>query len=295
MRGRRGSLKTEGEELTQLVCLPSAAVKLAPLARPSRFSSVRDTASGNQVTNSTPSLRRDPSGPQRVLRDSVRAQFECGLWFRDSVGGAPVLVHLFFPVVELTHIGVVCFAGEADVLRASVSADSVGFVVVELQSVTLGATLAVGAFVAPRNVYVRCDGGIAGRSDKVSGKLNERRQPRRESGSRHVRGAKETKRDKGVEKVIGLRPRCRAHPCEVDQECWGEQGGQAILRGFLLAHTYKLLWSLALANVSVASSTRSSFSDTATSMIEARSLPGMSASSRLSLSRSSSLAVNATL
>jgi len=69
----RGSLKTEGEELIQLVCLPSAAVKLALLARPSRFSSVRDRASSNQVTNSTPSLRRDPSGPRRVLRDSVRA------------------------------------------------------------------------------------------------------------------------------------------------------------------------------------------------------------------------------
>ena len=78
---------------------------------------------------------------------SVRAEFECGLWFRDAVGGAPVLVHLFFAVVELSHIGVVCFAREPDVLRASVSADSVGFVVVELQSVTLGATLAVRAFV----------------------------------------------------------------------------------------------------------------------------------------------------
>ncbi len=41
-----------------------------------------------------------------VLRDSVRAEFECGLRFTDAVGGAPVLVHLFFAVVELSHIGV---------------------------------------------------------------------------------------------------------------------------------------------------------------------------------------------
>ena len=65
-------------------------------------------------------------------------------------------------------------------------------------------------------------------------------------------------------RIAGLRPRYRAHPDEVS-------ASSRLFLGFLV-----LPKRLA--------STRSSFSDTAASMIEARSLPGTRASSRLSLS-----------
>ena len=45
-----------------------------------------------------------------VLRNSAQAELECGLRFTDAVGGAPVLVHLFFAVVEIRHVGVMCTA-----------------------------------------------------------------------------------------------------------------------------------------------------------------------------------------